>query len=306
MNFSDIVNGNNSSTNNKKKGIFSEVKGQHKGEDVDLYQVYIVKLLRTVPKNSALICKNKFTGNVYVKGSGLRFNPPWVEGKLVSLAYNVKDYPKEGFKTIDGIEITVDIALDFKVVDPMKFSFESDDVFAQLAILTKSLLREYVAGKTEEQMSRGKHSKSTIDPDSEFDDFEEKYGIHVDKVRIKNIELPQSLKDDYEKAVTAQKERERLLKEAEAKRDAARFEAEADMIREQTKIDLLAEKIGKLGDIAKDKGMDPDDVLRTTMFSQSDANVFIGMDNQDAVLKYLYGKINDNNQPPTSEPPKRK
>lgn len=306
MNFSDIVNDNKNGPDNKKKSIFREVKGQHKGEDVDLYQVYVVKLFRTVPKNSALICKNKFTGNVYVKGSGLRFNPPWVEGKLVSLAYNVKDYPKEGFKTIDGIEITVDIALDFKVVDPMKFSFESDDVFAQLAILTKSLLRDYVAGKTEEEMSRGKHSKATVDPDGEFDDFEEKYGIHVDKVRIKNIELPQSLKDDYEKAVTAQKDRERLLKEAEAKKDAARFEAEAEMIRGQAQIDLLAQKIGKLGDIAKDKGMNPDDVLRTTMFSQGDANVFIGMDNQDAVLKYLYSRLNDNGQQPTNEPPKRK
>ena len=303
MNFdnSKFSNGNVSKNG---KGLFKEVKGEHKGEDIDLYQVYIVKLLRTVPKNSALICKNKFTGNVYVKGSGLRINPPWVEGKLLSLAYNVKDYPKEGFKTIDGIEITVDIALDFKVVDPVKFSFESDDVFAQLAILTKTLLRDYVAGKTEEEMSRGKHSKTSIDPDGEFDDFENKYGVHVDKVRIKNIELPQSLKDDYEKAVTAQKERERLLKEAEAKRDAAKFQAETDMIKGQAEIDLLSKKIGKLIEVAADKGVDASDVLRTTMFSQSDANVFLGMNNsEDAMLKYLFEQMAKGN---SGQPPKTK
>ena len=48
-------------------------------ENKDDYKTYKVELFRTVPANTALICKNTFTGAVSSRSKGLTFIFPWIK-----------------------------------------------------------------------------------------------------------------------------------------------------------------------------------------------------------------------------------
>src|SRR5690625_552870 len=119
------------------RNLFRKNENEHVGEPIDYFKEYKIKIFRAVPPNVALICKNIFTGKPFVKNSGLAILAPWVESKYVSLAQNTRDYPKIKYKTLDGIEVNVDIAITFAIVDPIKYEFNNNDIFQQLGIITQ-------------------------------------------------------------------------------------------------------------------------------------------------------------------------
>lgn len=184
------------------------------------YQNYKVRIFTSVPENTVLLCKNKITGRYYTLGSGFKIVAPWVETKFVSLATKPIDYPKEVYKTSDGIEVTVDLAISVKITDAVKFERDSQAPLTELGVVAKDLMRIYIAQKEADEIYTTRVTKSNLDPENRLAEFEEKTGLKVEKIYLKNIELPRSIVDDYEKK-----------KEAEKKRDIAKIEAEEQEIR---------------------------------------------------------------------------
>lgn len=191
-------------------------------DDKSGYTKYSVSLFKTVPKNTVLVCKNKFTGSVTKKGTGLRFNLPWVASKFVSTATKTIDYPKEVYKTQDGIEVTIDLALTVKVVYPVVYETGSQNPLQELGILAKDLMRTYVASMNAEDLYKTTFNLTAIDKKDRFKNLAKSTGVEVKRVYVKNIELPQSMKDDFEKQVAAEKEH----KIAKVKADTAMIEAQ--------------------------------------------------------------------------------
>ena len=188
---------------------------------------YTYKLISVVPLKHALIRKNIFTGSVDWVGQGLHFNPISTN-KLVNLADRTIDYASKAYKVKEGFDVTVDPAVTFRVTDPVKFEFASEDPVAVLKIKLESLLRKLCAKYSYDQLVQiaiKLNSPEFADIKAELKPLEDKYGLSVSDLILKSVEQSQALKDDYEKSAAQARENERKISQAEA--DAKVAEAKA-------------------------------------------------------------------------------
>lgn len=277
------------------RSLFRKNENEHVGEPIDYFKEYKIKIFRAVPPNVALICKNIFTGKPFVKNSGLAILAPWVESKYVSLAQNTKDYPKIKYKTLDGIEVNVDIAITFAIVDPIKYEFNNNDIFQQLGIITQDMLREFIASKNVDELIGGKHNMSSFDTTNEYVSFGDSNGIRISNVYFKSINLPQSMIDDYEKKKSQEMENKRLLEEAQARRERALIDAETQKILGEVANKLKADELEQILKIFEDDkltSIQKLDLVKSKILSSSNANLFYNMnENSDSnMVKYVIAK----------------
>ncbi len=277
------------------RSLFRKNENEHVGEPIDYFKEYKIKIFRAVPPNVALICKNIFTGKPFVKNSGLAILAPWVESKYVSLAQNTRDYPKIKYKTLDGIEVNVDIAITFAIVDPIKYEFNNNDIFQQLGIITQDMLREFIASKNVDELIGGKHNMSSFDTTNEYVSFGDSNGIRISNVYFKSINLPQSMIDDYEKKKSQEMENKRLLEEAQARRERALIDAETQKILGEVANKLKADELEQILKIFEDDkltSIQKLDLVKSKILSSSNANLFYNMnENSDSnMVKYVIAK----------------
>ena len=284
------------------RNLFQRNEEERAGQEVDDFSQYRIRIFKAVPPNMALICQNIFTGRPFVKNSGLVILMPWVKSKMVSLARNTIDYPKEKYRTSDGIEVTVDLALVFSILDPVKYEFNNNDPMQELKTKTQDMLRQYVASKTADEMITHRHTLSDFDSNRDYDIFTYETGIKINEVSFKTVELPQSMKDDYEKQKVQERENARLLAEAQNKKAVALIEAEARLA--EARIDaetnkilgtvantVLADEIRKILEEIDSMETDPYnklELVKTQLLSSSDGDkrLFIGMPGS-AIQNYL-------------------
>lgn len=295
--------------------LFKRNTDERAGEEVDDFSSYKIRVFKAVPPNMALICQNIFTGKPFVKTSGLVILGPWVKSKMVSLADNTIDYPKEKYKTQDGIELTIDLAITFSVNDPVKYEFNNNDPMQELKIKTQDMLRQYVALRPVDDMTNGRHTLNEFDPNRDYVSFAVENGIEIKNIYFKNVELPQSMKDDYEKQKAQERENARLVAEAEAKKQIAIYEADARLevaekdaqVREKLGTadnNVLAGQIINILDAIANMEIDGNtksELIKAIFFSNGDANIFYGMSNPNEVTQYLlknqlYGNTSDQDQ----------
>lgn len=189
---------------------------------------YSYMLFKVVPLNHALIRKNVFTGNVDWVERGFRINPITVN-KLVDLADRTVDYENKSYRVVDGFDVTIDPAVTYKIVDPVKFEFKGEDPVALLKIKVESMLRKLCAKFTYDQLVQLRivlNNPAFSAVKAEFKDLEEKYGLEVMDIILKSVEQSQTLKDDYEKSAAQRRENERKISQAEADAKVAKLEAE--------------------------------------------------------------------------------
>ena len=284
--------------------LFKRNTDERAGEEVDDFSSYKIRVFKAVPPNMALICQNIFTGKPFVKTSGLVVVGFWVKSKMVSLADNTIDYSKEKYKTKDDIELTIDLAITFSVNDPVKYEFNNNDPMQELKIKTQDMLRQYVALKTVDEMTNGRHTLNDFDPNRDYVSFAVENGIEIKNIYFKNVELPQSMKDDYEKQKVQERENARLVAEAEAKKEIAICEAQARL--EAARVDAQANKIlgiavnvvqadeiKRILEKVEKMNADPAaklELVKAQLLSKGDSNLFYGMGNQNDMTSYLLGQ----------------
>lgn len=212
--------------NNKKNNITREEE----------YQIYISKIYRVIPKNHALIVRNKFIGNrVDVKTGGFALISPFHESKLVSLAVRNFDYSKQVFEDKEGQDIIIDLAITVKIVDPVKYEYLNEDTEKELRQLLESIMRALIKKYSYEELRGQRFSlpdssmnasaltgiqKDLYDIRIELDSFANKYGLAVENLYNKSIQQTEKLQEAYNKRIIAEKEAEaeEIKKLAELKR----------------------------------------------------------------------------------------
>lgn len=257
-------------------------------EDFD-YEEFTTSLFRVVPENHCLLCVNKLTGRPFVKEQGFHTLMPWIESKLVSKANTPVDYPKDTYKTSNGLELEIDVAITISIVDPIKYEYNSTDPLEELGIITRDILRVFIASKEDNELIRGKHSIDDFDAADVYDRFKEKYGVEVKEVYFKNIDIPQSLKDDFEKRIVQERENERKRLELNAKSELVDIETEIYKKGEAAKAEAEARRIREIisavGDISEKQALE---LTKTMILADSDANLFVSMDDSSFNNKDKY------------------
>ncbi len=127
--------------------------------------------------------------------------------------------------TEDNLVVSIDTVIYFQVTDPIAATYEIANYIQAVEQLTMTTLRNIVGGMDLEQTLT---SREEINNGLRgvLDEATGKWGIRVNRVEIKGIDPPPSIKDAMEKQMRADRDKRALILTAEGQRQSAILTAE--------------------------------------------------------------------------------
>ena len=164
------------------------------------------------------------------KGPGLIIVIP-VIARMVRVGMRVltMDVPNQDVITRDNVSIQVNAVVYFRVVDPVKAINEVEDYLYATSQLAQTTLRS-VCGGVELDDLLAHRDKVNQDIKALLDTQTEEWGIAVQSVELKHIDLPQEMQRAMAKQAEAERERRAKVISAEGEYQAADKLAQAAAI----------------------------------------------------------------------------
>jgi len=142
----------------------------------------------------------------------------------ISTKMQVDDYPKESIITRDNATVFIDAVVYYKVVDPQKAVYQVEDYVAALQKLVQSALRDE-CGKYELDELLTSRDRINSALRVSLDEATDPWGIKVDRVELKDIDLAEFGKILAEQRATETRRRTAVT-EAEGEKRAQILRAE--------------------------------------------------------------------------------
>jgi len=160
---------------------------------------------------------------------GLNLLIPFVDAvrSKVDMREQVVSFPPQPVITSDNLVVSIDTVLYFKVVDPVRATYEINNFLQAIEQLTVTTLRNVIGSL---DLERALTSREEINRhlSSVLDETTGRWGIKVTRVEIKAIEPPASIRDSMEKQMRAERERRATILNAEGHKQAAILTAEGE------------------------------------------------------------------------------
>lgn len=144
--------------------------------------------------------------------------------QTISTRMQVDDYPKESIITRDNATVFIDAVVYYKVVDPNKAVYQVEDYVAALQKLVQSALRDE-CGKYELDELLTSRDQINHALRTSLDEATDPWGIKVDRVELKDIDLAEFGKILAEQRATETRRRTAIT-EAEGEKRAQILRAE--------------------------------------------------------------------------------
>ena len=190
--------------------------------------VMLAKTVRIVPQARAGIVERfgKYKGTL---PAGLNIVVPFIDRVryLIDLREQVVSFPPQPVITEDNLVVSIDTVIYFQVTDPVAATYEIANYIQAVEQLTMTTLRNIVGGMDLEQTLT---SREEINNGLRgvLDEATGKWGIRVNRVEIKGIDPPPSIKDAMEKQMRADRDKRALILSAEGQRQSAILTAEGN------------------------------------------------------------------------------
>jgi regulator of protease activity HflC (stomatin/prohibitin superfamily) len=160
---------------------------------------------------------------------GLNLLVPFIDSvrTKVDMREQVVSFPPQPVITSDNLVVSIDTVLYFKVVDPVRATYEISNFLQAIEQLTVTTLRNVIGSL---DLERALTSRDQINKhlSSVLDETTGRWGIKVTRVEIKAIEPPPSIRDSMEKQMRAERERRATILNAEGHKQAAILTAEGE------------------------------------------------------------------------------
>ena len=190
--------------------------------------IVLVKTVRIVPQQRMDVVERlgryKRTLN-----PGLNLLVPFVDAvrTKVDMREQVVSFPPQPVITSDNLVVSIDTVLYFKVVDPVRATYEISNFLQAIEQLTVTTLRNVIGSL---DLERALTSREEINRhlSGVLDETTGRWGIKVTRVEIKAIEPPPSIRDSMEKQMRAERERRATILNAEGHKQAAILTAEGE------------------------------------------------------------------------------
>nr|WP_218021592.1 slipin family protein [Nocardia acidivorans] len=162
-----------------------------------------------------------------VRDPGLRMLIPGVDRmRKVSTQVVTMPVPAQDGITRDNVTVRVDAVVYFRVIDPMRAIIEVQDYLFAIAQVAQTSLRS-VIGKSDlddllsnrEQLNKGLELM--------IDNPALGWGVHIDRVEIKDVALPDSMKRSMSRQAEAERERRARIISAEGELQASQMLTDA-------------------------------------------------------------------------------
>src|SRR6202007_591200 len=160
---------------------------------------------------------------------GLAIVIPFVDRlrPLIDLREQVVSFKPQPVITEDNLVVSIDSVIYFQVTDPRAATYEIANYIQAIEQLTITTLRNVIGG-----MALEKTLTSRDDINNQLrgvlDDATGKWGIRVNRVELKAIDPPASIKDTMGQQMRADREKRATILQAEGQKQAALLTAEGE------------------------------------------------------------------------------
>src|SRR5438874_5224941 len=160
---------------------------------------------------------------------GLAIVVPFVDRirDMIDLREQVVSFDPQPVITEDNLVVSIDTVIYFTVTDARAATYEIANYIQAIEQLTVTTLRNVIGG-----MALEKTLTSRDEINSQLrgvlDDATGKWGIRVNRVEIKAIDPPQTIKDAMEKQMRAERDKRAAVLSAEGQRQSQILTAEGD------------------------------------------------------------------------------
>ncbi|MGZ4436716.1 MAG: SPFH domain-containing protein [Nocardioidaceae bacterium] len=188
--------------------------------------VVMARTIRIVPQARAGVVE-RFGKYKATLPAGLNVVVPFVDRVryMIDLREQVVSFPPQPVITEDNLVVSIDTVIYFQVTDPVSATYEIANYIQAVEQLTMTTLRNIVGGMDlEETLTSRDNINSRLR--GVLDEATGKWGIRVNRVELKGIDPPPSIKDSMEKQMRADREKRAVILTAEGQRQAAILTAE--------------------------------------------------------------------------------
>jgi regulator of protease activity HflC (stomatin/prohibitin superfamily) len=169
-----------------------------------------------------------------VKGPGIMYIMPFLDTiRFVDLRLLTLNVPSQQVITKDNVPAAIDGVLFFRVADPEKATIGIQDFAFAIAQYAQATLRDIVGGLSlDELLSEREQIQKRIA--EVVEEHIHAWGLHLDSIRLQDIEMPEDLKRIMSRQASAEREKRATITKAEGDKIAATNLAAAAVIMEQT------------------------------------------------------------------------
>src|SRR5262245_13670628 len=197
------------------------------------------KTIKIVPQSTVLLIERLGRFN-RVATSGLNIIVPFFESARAVYWTNTRpgitsidlreqfiDLPPQSVITRDNVMVNVDSVVYWQITDPVKATYEVNDLVGSIVQLTFTGMRS-VIGKLDLDHTLSSRDQINNELRVILDEATDKWGVKVTRVDIKNITPPEDVRITMEKQMTAERNRRALVLQAEGDKQAAIARAEGE------------------------------------------------------------------------------
>jgi regulator of protease activity HflC (stomatin/prohibitin superfamily) len=190
--------------------------------------VVLARTVRIIPQARAGIVE-RFGRYQRTLSPGLTLLVPFIDRlrPLVDLREQVVSFPPQPVITEDNLVVNIDTVLYFQVTEPKSATYEIADFIAGIEQLTVTTLRNVIGGMMLEDTLT---SRDQINAQLRgvLDDATGKWGIRVNRVELKAIEPPGTIREAMEKQMRAERDRRAAILNAEGVKQSQILTAEGE------------------------------------------------------------------------------
>ncbi|TNC45911.1 SPFH domain-containing protein [Mumia zhuanghuii] len=190
--------------------------------------VVLAKSIQIVPQARAGIVE-RFGKYKTTLNAGLNIITPFVDkvSFKIDLREQVVSFPPQPVITEDNLVVSIDTVIYFQVTNPIAATYEISNYIQAIEQLTMTTLRNIIGGMTLEQTLTSRDEINTK-LRGVLDEATGKWGIRVNRVELKGVDPPPSIKDSMEKQMRADRDKRAAILQAEGGRQAAILTAEGE------------------------------------------------------------------------------
>ena len=161
--------------------------------------------------------------------AGLAIVVPFVDRlrPRIDLREQVVSFPPQPVITEDNLVVNIDSVIYFQVTDPKSATYEIANYIQAIEQLTVTTLRNVIGGMALEKTLTSRDGINSA-LRGVLDEATGKWGIRVNRVELKAIDPPASIKDTMEKQMRADREKRAAILQAEGQKQAAVLTAEGE------------------------------------------------------------------------------
>ena len=186
-------------------------------------------------------------------GPGVVIIIPFIDKMVrVSLRTVTMDVPPQDVITKDNVSVKVNAVIYFRVVDQERAIIQVEDYLYATSMMSQTTLRS-VLGQSQLDDLLSKREQINGDLQRIIDQQTEPWGIKVNAVEVKNVDLPQEMQRAIARQAEAERERRAKVIHAEGEFEASRRLADAADVISRNPTALQLRYLQTLVEIAAEK-----------------------------------------------------